>query len=131
MFETSEKKLEFFRLISIPYSLEPMKKRIQSSILFLFVICLVLFQTNLIGQKNLTESDPDVLEKEANELEIKAGKAQDPITRKRMILEVQKNEKRLRSLEINFTNKNFLKHPKEPSLKLRFYSIKRVGFQNP
>ncbi|EMN51320.1 hypothetical protein LEP1GSC088_4471 [Leptospira interrogans str. L1207] len=62
-----------------------MKKRIQSSILFLFVIFLVLFQTNLIGQKNITESDPDVLEKEANELEIKAGKTQDPITRKRMI----------------------------------------------
>lgn len=129
MFETSEKKLEFFRLISIPYSAYEKKNSKFNPIPFCYFFSLVPNELN--RTKNLTESDPNVLEKEANELEIKAGKAQDPITRKRMILEVQKNEKRLRNLEINFTNKNFLKHPKEPSLKLRFYSIKRVGFQNP
>lgn len=89
-----------------------MKKRIQSSILFLFVIFLVLFQTNLIGQKNLTESDPDVLEKEANELEIKAGKAQDPITRKRMILEVQKKRKEASELRDKLHEQELSKTPK-------------------
>ncbi|EMO28886.1 hypothetical protein LEP1GSC170_4210 [Leptospira interrogans serovar Bataviae str. HAI135] len=78
----------------------------------------------------MSDSDPEILESEANELEIKAGKAQDPVTRKRMILEIQKNEKKLPNSETNFTNKNFLKHRKEPSLKSRFYSTKRVGFQN-
>lgn len=80
--ELRKKNQNSFVLYLSHYSLKPMKKRIQSSILFLFVIFLVLFQTNLIGQKNLPESNPDVLEKEADELEIKAGKAQDPVTRK-------------------------------------------------
>lgn len=102
LFGTSEKKSEFFCLISISSFLKAYEKRIQSSILFLFVIFLVLFQTNLIGQKNLPESNPDVLEKEADELEIKAGKAQDPVTRKRMILEIQKKRKEASELRNKF-----------------------------
>lgn len=100
--------------------IQPMKKRIQSSILFLFVIFLVLFQTNLIGQKNLTESDPNVLEKEANELEIKAGKAQDPITRKRMILEVQKKRKEASELRDKLHEQELSKTPKGTVFEITF-----------
>lgn len=100
--------------------IQPMKKRIQSSILFLFVIFLVLFQTNLIGQKNLTESDPNVLEKEANELEIKAGKTQDPITRKRMILEVQKKRKEASELRDKLHEQELSKTPKGTVFEITF-----------
>ncbi|UML81390.1 LA_2444/LA_4059 family outer membrane protein [Leptospira kirschneri] len=97
-----------------------MKKRIQSSILFLFVIFLVLFQTNLIGQKNLPESNPDVLEKEADELEIKAGKAQDPVTRKRMILEIQKKRKEASELRNKLHEQELSKTPKGAVFEITF-----------
>lgn len=69
-----------------------MKKQIEK---FLVTILFLLIQTNAIGQNNLSQSDPDILEKEANELEMKAGKAQDPVTRQRMIFEIRKKERSL------------------------------------
>lgn len=74
-----------------------MKKQIEKSIPFLIAILFLLLQTNAMGQNNLPQSDPDILEKEANELEIKAGKAQDSVTRQRMILEIRKKERSLRT----------------------------------
>ncbi|MDI7217410.1 LA_2444/LA_4059 family outer membrane protein [Leptospira santarosai] len=74
------------------HSLRPMKKHIEKSIPFLIMILFFIIQTTAMGQNN-SSSDPDILEKEADELEIKAGKAQDSVTRQRMIFEIRKKRK--------------------------------------
>ncbi|XDD51867.1 LA_2444/LA_4059 family outer membrane protein [Leptospira sp. WS92.C1] len=67
-----------------------MKNQIQKSIPIFLMVFFLLEQTALFGQNIASQPNPDVLEREANELEIKAGRSQDPVTRQRLILEVQK-----------------------------------------
>lgn len=110
---------EFFRRMN-SHSLRPMKKHIEKSIPFLIMILFFIIQTTAMGQ-NDSSSDPDILEKEADELEIKAGKAQDSVTRQRMIFEIRKKERKPPNLETNFTNRNSPKFRKVLRLKSRFY----------
>ncbi|EQA54615.1 LA_2444/LA_4059 family outer membrane protein [Leptospira kmetyi] len=92
-----------------------MKKRIQKTIPFLLTIFFLLFQigaSNVFGQAKPIGPDPDVLEKEANELEIKAGKAQDPVTRQRMILEIQRKRAEASELRDKLHEQELAKTPK-------------------
>lgn len=91
------------------HSLETMKKQIEK---FLVTILFLLIQTNAIGQNNLSQSDLDILEKEANELEMKAGKAQDPVTRQRMIFEIRKKRKEASELRDKLHKQEISKTPK-------------------
>ncbi|EMJ79785.1 outer membrane protein, TIGR04327 family [Leptospira borgpetersenii serovar Hardjo-bovis str. Sponselee] len=86
-----------------------MKKQIEK---FLVTILFLLIQTNAIGQNNLSQSDLDILEKEANELEMKAGKAQDPVTRQRMIFEIRKKRKEASELRDKLHEQEISKTPK-------------------
>lgn len=67
-----------------------MKNPILKSVLpVLFSV--VLLQSQIDGQtRPVPPKTPEVLEAEANELETKAGKSQDPVARQRLILEVQR-----------------------------------------
>ncbi|EQA79378.1 outer membrane protein, TIGR04327 family [Leptospira alstonii serovar Pingchang str. 80-412] len=108
-------------VLPISHCLEPMKKQIQRSIpFFLFTVFFLLFQTSVIGQNDLSQSNPDVLEKEADELEIKAGKAQDPITRKRLILEVQRKRNEASELRNKLHEQELAKTPKGATFEITF-----------
>ncbi|MDI7172200.1 LA_2444/LA_4059 family outer membrane protein [Leptospira santarosai] len=93
------------------HSLRPMKKHIEKSIPFLIMILFFIIQTTAMGQNN-SSSDPDTLEKEADELEIKAGKAQDSVTRQRMILEIRKKRKEASELRDKLHEQELSKVPK-------------------
>ncbi|EMM86194.1 outer membrane protein, LA_2444/LA_4059 family [Leptospira santarosai str. 2000027870] len=93
------------------HSLRPMKKHIEKSIPFLIMILFFIIQTTAMGQNN-SSSDPDILEKEADELEIKAGKAQDSVTRQRMILEIRKKRKEASELRDKLHEQELSKVPK-------------------
>ncbi|MDI7227500.1 LA_2444/LA_4059 family outer membrane protein [Leptospira santarosai] len=93
------------------HSLRPMKKHIEKSIPFLIMILFFIIQTTAMGQNN-SSSDPDILEKEADELEIKAGKAQDSVTRQRMILEIRKKRKEASELRNKLHEQELSKVPK-------------------
>lgn len=105
-----------FRILSsylFSHSLEPMKKQIQKTVPILLTIFFLLFQTNVFGQQiRNAQSDPDALEREANELELKAGKAQDPVTRQRMILEVQRKRAEASELRDKLHEQEVAKAPK-------------------
>ncbi len=101
---------EFFRRMN-SHSLRPMKKHIEKSIPFLIMILFFIIQTTAMGQNN-SSSDPDILEKEADELEIKAGKAQDSVTRQRMILEIRKKRKEASELRDKLHEQELSKVPK-------------------
>lgn len=101
---------EFFRRMN-SHSLRPMKKHIEKSIPFLIMILFFIIQTTAMGQNN-SSSDPDTLEKEADELEIKAGKAQDSVTRQRMILEIRKKRKEASELRDKLHEQELSKVPK-------------------
>ncbi|EMO84058.1 outer membrane protein, LA_2444/LA_4059 family [Leptospira santarosai str. AIM] len=88
-----------------------MKKHIEKSIPFLIMILFFIIQTTAMGQNN-SSSDPDTLEKEADELEIKAGKAQDSVTRQRMILEIRKKRKEASELRDKLHEQELSKVPK-------------------
>ncbi|ASV13387.1 hypothetical protein B2G51_17405 [Leptospira santarosai] len=88
-----------------------MKKHIEKSIPFLIMILFFIIQTTAMGQNN-SSSDPDTLEKEADELEIKAGKAQDSVTRQRMILEIRKKRKEASELRDKLHEQQLSKVPK-------------------
>ncbi|EMY15185.1 hypothetical protein LEP1GSC043_1411 [Leptospira weilii str. Ecochallenge] len=98
-----------------------MKKQIEKSIPFLIAILFLLLQTNAMGQNNLPQSDPDILEKEANELEIKAGKAQDSVTRQRMILEIRKKRKEASELRDKLHEQELAKTPKGATFEIAIY----------
>ncbi|EKO34429.1 LA_2444/LA_4059 family outer membrane protein [Leptospira santarosai] len=93
------------------HSLRPMKKHIEKSIPFLIMILFFIIQTTAMGQNN-SSSDPDILEKEADELEIKAGKAQDSVTRQRMIFEIRKKRKEASELRDKLHEQELSKVPK-------------------
>ncbi|WP_201029430.1 LA_2444/LA_4059 family outer membrane protein [Leptospira santarosai] len=93
------------------HSLRPMKKHIEKSIPFLIMILFFIIQTTAMGQNN-SSSDPDTLEKEADELEIKAGKAQDSVTRQRMILEIRNKRKEASELRDKLHEQELSKVPK-------------------
>ncbi|EMO72866.1 LA_2444/LA_4059 family outer membrane protein [Leptospira santarosai] len=93
------------------HSLRPMKKHIEKSIPFLIMILFFIIQTTAMGQ-NDSSSDPDILEKEADELEIKAGKAQDSVTRQRMIFEIRKKRKEASELRDKLHEQELSKVPK-------------------
>ncbi|MDI7195847.1 LA_2444/LA_4059 family outer membrane protein [Leptospira santarosai] len=93
------------------HSLRPMKKHIEKSIPFLIMILFFIIQTTAMGQNN-SSSDPDTLEKEADELEIKAGKAQDSVTRQRMIFEIRKKRKEASELRDKLHEQELSKVPK-------------------
>ncbi|WP_179099862.1 LA_2444/LA_4059 family outer membrane protein [Leptospira santarosai] len=93
------------------HSLRPMKKHIEKSIPFLIMILFFIIQTTAMGQNN-PSSDPDILEKEADELEIKAGKAQDSVTRQRMIFEIRKKRKEASELRDKLHEQELSKVPK-------------------
>ncbi len=101
---------EFFRRMN-SHSLRPMKKHIEKSIPFLIMILFFIIQTTAMGQNN-SSSDPDTLEKEADELEIKAGKAQDSVTRQRMIFEIRKKRKEASELRDKLHEQELSKVPK-------------------
>lgn len=101
---------EFFRRMN-SHSLRPMKKHIEKSIPFLIMILFFIIQTTAMGQ-NDSSSDPDILEKEADELEIKAGKAQDSVTRQRMIFEIRKKRKEASELRDKLHEQELSKVPK-------------------
>lgn len=101
---------EFFRRMN-SHSLRPMKKHIEKSIPFLIMILFFIIQTTAMGQNN-SSSDPDILEKEADELEIKAGKAQDSVTRQRMIFEIRKKRKEASELRDKLHEQELSKVPK-------------------
>ncbi len=101
---------EFFRRMN-SHSLRPMKKHIEKSIPFLIMILFFIIQTTAMGQNN-SSSDPDTLEKEADELEIKAGKAQDSVTRQRMILEIRNKRKEASELRDKLHEQELSKVPK-------------------
>ncbi|OLY62314.1 hypothetical protein BV917_01285 [Leptospira santarosai serovar Guaricura] len=88
-----------------------MKKHIEKSIPFLIMILFFIIQTTAMGQNN-SSSDPDILEKEADELEIKAGKAQDSVTRQRMIFEIRKKRKEASELRDKLHEQELSKVPK-------------------
>ncbi|EPG80962.1 LA_2444/LA_4059 family outer membrane protein [Leptospira santarosai] len=93
------------------HSLRPMKKHIEKSIPFLIMILFFIIQTTAMGQNN-SSSDPDTLEKEADELEIKAGKAQDSVTRQRMIFEIRNKRKEASELRDKLHEQELSKVPK-------------------
>ncbi|EKT87962.2 membrane protein [Leptospira santarosai serovar Shermani str. LT 821] len=101
---------EFFRRMN-SHSLRPMKKHIEKSIPFLIMILFFIIQTTAMGQNN-SSSDPDTLEKEADELEIKAGKAQDSVTRQRMIFEIRNKRKEASELRDKLHEQELSKVPK-------------------
>ncbi|RHX91934.1 LA_2444/LA_4059 family outer membrane protein [Leptospira stimsonii] len=67
-----------------------MKKQILNLVSLFFYFLIVFLSSGIFSQAKAPQPNPDQLEREADELEVKAGKAQDPVTRQRLILEIQR-----------------------------------------
>ncbi|MBM9577556.1 hypothetical protein JWG45_10365 [Leptospira sp. 201903070] len=89
-----------------------MKNQTQSLTTFILFLLFVSLSSGILAQAKTPPLSPDQLDKEADELEAKTGRVQDPVTRQRLILEIQRKRTEAAELRNTLHEQELNKAPK-------------------
>ncbi|MBM9499902.1 hypothetical protein JWG44_06515 [Leptospira sp. 201903071] len=89
-----------------------MKNQTQSLVTLILFILIVSLSSEMFAQGKTLQTTPDQLEREADELEAKAGRVQDPVTRQRLIFEIQRKRTEAAELRNTLHEQELNKAPK-------------------